>query len=186
MTIKELRKKAGMTQKQFGEYFKIPHRTIQNWEGGQRSCPDYLLNLMIYKLKSEMIDLIVTERKDNMFTFKEEIINNVKYAMGCQAQGGELNGVTYDHSKSQKLVEALRIVECFKLDTLCDEIRRGDIEFPITVTEPDSLFPWEKTRIETDKWVIRSSLFTYEFNKYASNVEALLNEKSKFAIEFKS
>lgn len=53
MTIKELRTMSGMTQKQFSEYFGIPHRTIQNWEGGQRSCPDYLLNLIKYKLEKE-------------------------------------------------------------------------------------------------------------------------------------
>ena len=53
MEIKELRKISGMTQKQFGEYLGIPHRTIQNWEGGQRKCPEYLLKLIEYKLKKE-------------------------------------------------------------------------------------------------------------------------------------
>lgn len=53
MTIKELRTASGMTQKQFAEYFGIPHRTLQNWEGGQRACPEYLLKLMTYKLKKE-------------------------------------------------------------------------------------------------------------------------------------
>lgn len=53
MTIKELRKATGLSQKAFGEYFGIPHRTIQNWEGGQNKCPEYLLKLMEYKLKKE-------------------------------------------------------------------------------------------------------------------------------------
>ena len=53
MKIKELRKKAGMTQKAFAEYFNIPHRTIQNWEGGQNQCPEYLSDLIEYKLKKE-------------------------------------------------------------------------------------------------------------------------------------
>jgi DNA-binding transcriptional regulator YiaG len=53
MSIKELRKLSGMTQKAFAEYFNIPHRTIQNWEGGQRQCPEYLLDLMQYKLEKE-------------------------------------------------------------------------------------------------------------------------------------
>lgn len=53
MTIKELRKLSGMTQQAFGNYFEIPLRSIQNWEGGQRQCPDYLLKLMEYKLKNE-------------------------------------------------------------------------------------------------------------------------------------
>lgn len=53
--IKELRKTTGMTQKAFAEYFGIPHRTIQNWEGGQNECPHYLLELIEYKLKNEKI-----------------------------------------------------------------------------------------------------------------------------------
>lgn len=53
MTINELRAAAGMTQKQFAEYFGIPLRTIENWAGGQRKCPPYLLDLMQYKLKNE-------------------------------------------------------------------------------------------------------------------------------------
>ena len=58
MTIKELRKRTGLTQEKFGEYFGIPRRTIQNWElCGEskegRKCPEYLLALMEYKLKHE-------------------------------------------------------------------------------------------------------------------------------------
>lgn len=53
MTIKQLRETAHMTQKAFAEYFGIPKRSLENWEGGQRQCPDYLLALMEYKLKSE-------------------------------------------------------------------------------------------------------------------------------------
>lgn len=53
MTIKKLRAATGMSQKAFGEYFGIPHRTIQNWEGGQNKCPEYLLELMRYKLEKE-------------------------------------------------------------------------------------------------------------------------------------
>lgn len=42
-----------MTQKAFAEYFSIPKRTIENWEGGQNKCPEYLLDLMEYKLRKE-------------------------------------------------------------------------------------------------------------------------------------
>lgn len=58
--FKELRKQSGMNQKQFGEYFDIPYRTIQNWEGGQRNCPEYLLKLMQYKLQKESRNSIMT------------------------------------------------------------------------------------------------------------------------------
>lgn len=55
MTFKELRALSGMTQKAFAEYFKIPKRTIENWESSVNKCPEYLLELMMYKLKGEKI-----------------------------------------------------------------------------------------------------------------------------------
>lgn len=53
MTVKEMRLAVGMTQQAFSEYFEIPKRTIENWEGGQRSCPPYLEKLIEYKLRNE-------------------------------------------------------------------------------------------------------------------------------------
>ena len=55
MKIKTLREAAGMTQQAFADYFGIPKRSIENWEGEQRKCPEYLLALMQYKLKKEGI-----------------------------------------------------------------------------------------------------------------------------------
>lgn len=53
MNIKELREKSNMTQKDFAEYFGFSKRALEQWEGGQRKCPEYLLVLLIYKLKNE-------------------------------------------------------------------------------------------------------------------------------------
>lgn len=55
MTFKELRTASGMSRTQFAEYFGIPYRTVQNWELGLRECPEYLLNLMEYRLKIEAL-----------------------------------------------------------------------------------------------------------------------------------
>ena len=55
MTFKELRQQSGMNIKQFAECFQIPYRTVQNWELGTRTCPEYLLKLMEYKLRNENI-----------------------------------------------------------------------------------------------------------------------------------
>lgn len=55
MEFKELRKASGMNMTRFGEYFNIPYRTVQNWEAGTRSCPEYLLALMEYKLRNEKL-----------------------------------------------------------------------------------------------------------------------------------
>jgi DNA-binding transcriptional regulator YiaG len=54
-TFKEMRIRSGMTQAEFSEYFEIPKRTIENWESETNKCPDYLRNLMEYKLRKENI-----------------------------------------------------------------------------------------------------------------------------------
>lgn len=51
--LKDIRNSIGMTQQTFGDYFGIPKRTVQNWECDVNKIPDYLLNLMIYKLEKE-------------------------------------------------------------------------------------------------------------------------------------
>ena len=47
----------GMTQQEFANYFKIPKRTIESWvsksEKNSRECPEYLVDLLEYKLKNE-------------------------------------------------------------------------------------------------------------------------------------
>jgi len=50
----EVRNQVGMNRKEFAEYFRIPYRTLQDWELGNRQMPEYLLRLMVYKLKIEM------------------------------------------------------------------------------------------------------------------------------------
>lgn len=54
-SIFQMRIAAVMSRKEFAEYFGIPYRTIQSWELGDRLCPDYLLELMLYKLQKENI-----------------------------------------------------------------------------------------------------------------------------------
>ncbi|MBR5544874.1 MAG: helix-turn-helix domain-containing protein [Clostridia bacterium] len=51
--LKALRERSGMNLKQFSEYFNIPYRTLQHWEAGDRKCPEYLLDLIEYKLLNE-------------------------------------------------------------------------------------------------------------------------------------
>ncbi len=53
MDFKELRKASGMNLTEFSKFFNIPYRTVQNWELETRKCPDYLIELMAYKLEKE-------------------------------------------------------------------------------------------------------------------------------------
>ena len=51
MNIKEARLQAGLTQKKMSEILGIPTRTIQDWEAGKRTPPDWVKNLVINELK---------------------------------------------------------------------------------------------------------------------------------------
>ena len=51
--IKLIRKESGMERKQFCEWLKIPYRTMQEWELGRRKMPEYVLDLIEYKVRAE-------------------------------------------------------------------------------------------------------------------------------------
>lgn len=42
-----------MSLKQFSDCFGIPYRTLQDWEYEKRKAPDYVLDLIKYKLENE-------------------------------------------------------------------------------------------------------------------------------------
>ena len=52
-TIKELRESTGMSRKEFSEHTGIPVRTLEDWEAGRRTPPDYIPRLIAYQLKYE-------------------------------------------------------------------------------------------------------------------------------------
>lgn len=54
--IKELREQTGLTQKAFSEHLGIPLRTIEDWEAGRRTPPDYIPRLIEYQLKFEELE----------------------------------------------------------------------------------------------------------------------------------
>lgn len=46
MSIREIRAFSGLSQQAFSDFFCIPRRTLEDWEGARRSCPDYLRLLL--------------------------------------------------------------------------------------------------------------------------------------------
>lgn len=63
MEFANILNESGMRMTEFSEYFGIPYRTVQDWKGEKRKCPEYLLNLMEYKLIKENIITIKEEEK---------------------------------------------------------------------------------------------------------------------------
>lgn len=53
--ILQLRMESGMNRKEFSNYFNIPYRTIENWEHNKAKCPEYLYDLIEYKLDKDGI-----------------------------------------------------------------------------------------------------------------------------------
>lgn len=56
MTIQEMRKCFGDTQSAFAKRYQIPFRTIQNWESGLRTPPDYVLSLLEQRVKADLVN----------------------------------------------------------------------------------------------------------------------------------
>lgn len=55
MEFKELLEKSGMSMAEYSRYFGIPVRTIQDWKYEKRTCAEYIIELMYYKLKNEKL-----------------------------------------------------------------------------------------------------------------------------------
>lgn len=46
LTIRDIRQHSGLSQAAFATRYCIPTRTLEDWERGVRSCPDYLRLLL--------------------------------------------------------------------------------------------------------------------------------------------
>lgn len=52
-TIKEMRHACGMTQVEFAAALGIPRRSVQNWETGVNTPPEYVVNLIRYRVEHD-------------------------------------------------------------------------------------------------------------------------------------
>lgn len=51
--IRELRESINMSRKEFSIHTGIPIRTLEDWEAGRRTPPEYVPRLIAYQLKYE-------------------------------------------------------------------------------------------------------------------------------------
>lgn len=57
MTIKDICSTHGLTQKALSERFGIPLRTIEDWAGGRRKPPEYVVNMIVEILAKDRATL---------------------------------------------------------------------------------------------------------------------------------
>ena len=53
--IRELRAQTGMNRRAFAQHLGIPLRTVEDWEAGRRTPPEYVPRLIEYQLKYEKL-----------------------------------------------------------------------------------------------------------------------------------
>ncbi len=51
--IRDLRESTGMSRKEFSDHTGIPVRTLEDWEAGRRTPPEYIPRLIAFQLKYE-------------------------------------------------------------------------------------------------------------------------------------
>ena len=51
--LKKIREDLGMNRTVFSHYIGVPLRTLEEWEAGRRTMPDYVLRLITYYTKME-------------------------------------------------------------------------------------------------------------------------------------
>jgi len=56
MEIREMRAQLGDTQSEFAARYNIPFRTIQNWETGLRKPPEYIIDLLNFRVQADLIN----------------------------------------------------------------------------------------------------------------------------------
>ena len=60
--IKYLRLLTGMKREDFANYLHIPLGTVRDWEQGNRKMPEYVYELIEYKVSNELL----TEKEEEM------------------------------------------------------------------------------------------------------------------------
>ena len=52
--IKAIRAKTGLSQAKFAEAYHIPKRTLQDWESQRGNPPDYVIELLEFRVNSDL------------------------------------------------------------------------------------------------------------------------------------
>ncbi len=72
--IRELRESTGMNRKEFCRYFRIPYRTVTDWERDERHAPEYVMRLLEYYIRTEGL---VRDGKEEVY---EKTVDRGRYA----------------------------------------------------------------------------------------------------------
>lgn len=89
--LKNIRADLNISQKRIAEFFDIPLRTWEEWESGRRKMPEYLLRLMLYRIRMEQVsyykrsDVLPNDITQNVEIIHDEqghcivVINDIRF-----------------------------------------------------------------------------------------------------------
>ena len=69
--VKDLRESIGLTRKEFSLHTGIPLRTLEDWEAGRRTPPEYIPRLISYQLKYEKLLQELSEKNVEIENFEK-------------------------------------------------------------------------------------------------------------------
>ena len=132
--IKEARMAAGLTQKQMSDEMGIPKRTIEDWDRGKSSCPEWTERLIVAELKR------IKERKEmKKWIMIEENYggDNWPKVFDTQEEANKAAVKTWDSlttaEKKKKHVFVIDVTEDDIAEDAIEEYRNGGLEE----------FPWD-------------------------------------------
>lgn len=70
--VKEIRDKTGLNRKDFADYFKIPLRTLEDWEAARRRPPEYVVRLLAYKVAMDRLSMPKNMNSRNVHIIEDE------------------------------------------------------------------------------------------------------------------
>lgn len=85
ITVTEMRGLLGVSRAAFSRIYKIPIRTLEDWESGCRKCPDYVMYLLERAVKEDaanqenLLNISIDrqiEEMNKLHKTEDEIINN--------------------------------------------------------------------------------------------------------------
>jgi len=53
--IRSIREKTGLNRREFSDKYGIPVRTLEEWEAGRRTPPEYVMRLLSYVVEFQLI-----------------------------------------------------------------------------------------------------------------------------------
>ncbi len=128
MNLKNIRKFMHFTQQDITDLFKIPRRTFQDWELGNRKCPDWCKNLVIEKMLNYKGDGYVTIYKiddisddkkqtlylgsvyDEAIEIYEQACINIKNSINCDCPENFIEAKIYRVSQETDITDTSSLI----------------------------------------------------------------------------